>query len=72
MSTMFEPEIGDFAKISFEDKEAMWIKITKIRQSPIWQGTLTSNPLVCDLKFGDVIEFEIAEVIQYKKGDDVK
>ena len=65
----FKPEIGDYAKIVI-NSESLWVKITKIRETPIWQGTLSNDPLGAG-KFGDIIEFEVGEVIKYTKAKDV-
>ena len=65
----FEPKVGDYVKISF-DGETMWVKITVIRETPIWQGVLSNDPIGGG-KFGDIIEFEVGEVIQYQKSEEV-
>ena len=59
-------KVGDHAKLGFrslsEGGERMWVLITE-RIDGRYRGTLANGPVVVDLAFGDVIEFEPKHVL---------
>ena len=61
---------GDFAKLIFDDKERMWVRVTEVVGDGWYLGELNSYPAVVDLHFGDVIRFHARHVadITLKRG----
>lgn len=64
-------QIGDYAKLIFNDKERMWVQITKKVSSEKYQGSLANDPYDkdkdIDLKFGDEIQFGIKHICDIMK-----
>jgi hypothetical protein len=50
-------KMGHFAKLIFNDKERMWVKVTEVLEGS-YVGTLANEPVVVKMKFGDRVEFE--------------
>lgn len=64
-----ELAIGDFVKISFRQRERMWIKVTEI-DGDTAKGTLANHPMTIEeLSKGDEVSFELRNIVDYQKGD---
>lgn len=48
---------GDFAKLIFNDKERMWVRITSVKGNN-FEGVLDNVSFVVDLALGDKIKFQ--------------
>jgi uncharacterized protein YegJ (DUF2314 family) len=61
----FDIEVGDYAKIRFEDDgqgEYMWVKVTNVTGDKL-EGTLNNDPVrVKNIKCGDLVLFDKGDV----------
>jgi uncharacterized protein YegJ (DUF2314 family) len=49
-------QVGNLAKLIFDDRERMWVKITEVKDGR-YKGTLGNSPAFVDLQFGEEVEF---------------
>jgi len=56
--------VGDFVKLSFNDEERMWVKITKVGDELTdHEGELNNDPFIIgDLHLGDRVPFKMENV----------
>lgn len=69
-----EIALGDYAKLIFDDRERMWVQVTKrftIDEKVVYHGTLNNDPVsIPDLADGDEVVFEPKHVICVMEGHD--
>tara|TARA_R100000458_G_C8273603_1_gene248483 strand:- start:560 stop:916 length:357 start_codon:yes stop_codon:yes gene_type:complete len=62
---------GDYAQVIFEfdaiegfGGERLWLKVEKVSEMPgSYVGSISNDPIVCDLRFGDMVAFEARHII---------
>jgi uncharacterized protein YegJ (DUF2314 family) len=52
---------GDFALLIFNNRERMWVKVSKKAEGG-YAGTLSNDPVVVDMNFGDPVEFKYRHI----------
>ena len=56
--------VGAFAKLIFNDRERMWVRITEFTTTD-YEGVLDNEPVVVKMKIGDKVRFKAKHVIDY-------
>ena len=62
-------QVGDFVKLSFNDRERMWVKITHVGDElNDYKGELSNDPFIIrDLHLGDRVPFKMENVYNIMK-----
>lgn len=66
--------IGDSAKVCFDNKERMWVQVVAMRlprrnkaEPPRYAGKLDNIPIVVDMTVGQRVEFEPRHIYQIQR-----
>lgn len=64
---LLDLSVGDSVKLIFEQKERMWVTITRtaIESDSNWEGTLDNSPITVNAKHGDKVRFHPLAIISY-------
>lgn len=59
---------GDYAKIVFKQdgephSESVWVKVEELLANGKYRGTLTNDPIVLNMRYGDTVVFDWFNVV---------
>lgn len=66
---------GDFAKLCFDHKERMWVRVTNVKvlgEKTWYSGVLDNSPVATNIELGDSVNFQPRHIydIRYANSDD--